>query len=72
MSTDLDQLTDWLKEHKITEVECLISDLTGIARGKIAPTNKFIAEIEGNGELSKINQKWFGIPLSKLPPMPQF
>lgn len=34
MSTNLDQLTDWLKEHKITEVECLISDLTGITRGK--------------------------------------
>jgi hypothetical protein len=26
-----------------------------------------IAEIEGNGELS-----WVGIPLTKLPPMPQF
>lgn len=34
--------------------------------------NKFIAEIEGNGELSKINQKWFGMPLPKLPPMPKF
>ena len=34
--------------------------------------NKFIAEIEANGELSKINQKWFGIPLPKLPAMPQF
>src|SRR5690606_34269760 len=44
MSTELDQLTDWLKEHEITEVECLISDLTGIARGKIAQNSKFIAE----------------------------
>ena len=44
MSSNLDQLTDWLKENKITEVECLISDLTGITRGKISPTNKFIAE----------------------------
>lgn len=34
--------------------------------------NKFIAEIEGNGELSKVNQRWFGVPLAKLPPMPQF
>ena len=34
--------------------------------------NKFIAEIEQNGELSKINQKWFGVPLGKLPPMPKF
>lgn len=32
--------------------------------------NGFIAEIVGNGELSKINQRWFGIPLTKLPPMP--
>jgi polar amino acid transport system substrate-binding protein len=34
--------------------------------------NKFIATIEQNGELSKINQKWFGVPLGKLPPMPKF
>ena len=44
MSNNLDQLTDWLKDHKITEVECMIGDLTGITRGKISPTNKFIAE----------------------------
>ena len=44
MSNNLDQLTDWLKDHKITEVECMIADLTGITRGKISPTNKFIAE----------------------------
>jgi len=44
MSHNLDQLTDWLKDHKITEVECMIADLTGITRGKISPTNKFIAE----------------------------
>jgi polar amino acid transport system substrate-binding protein len=34
--------------------------------------NKFIADIEKNGELSAINQRWFGIPLNKLPPMPTF
>ncbi|ARU86718.1 glutamine synthetase family protein [Pseudomonas sp. M30-35] len=44
MSTKIDQLSSWLKERKITEVECLVSDLTGIARGKISPTSKFIAE----------------------------
>jgi polar amino acid transport system substrate-binding protein len=34
--------------------------------------NKFIAEIATNGQLSEINQRWFGTPLEKLPPMPQF
>ncbi|MBP9743177.1 MAG: glutamine synthetase [Burkholderiales bacterium] len=31
----------WLNEHKIIEIECLISDLTGVPRGKILPRNKF-------------------------------
>jgi polar amino acid transport system substrate-binding protein len=34
--------------------------------------NKFIAQIVENGELSKINEKWFGFPLKSLPPMPKF
>lgn len=34
----------WLKERQVTEVECVTSDHTGIARGKIMPTEKFIAE----------------------------
>jgi polar amino acid transport system substrate-binding protein len=34
--------------------------------------NNFIAEIEKSGELSAISQRWFGVPLNKLPPMPQF
>ena len=33
--------------------------------------NNFIAEAEKSGELSAINQRWFGVPLTKLPPMPQ-
>ena len=44
MKGNLDRLSHWLKENKITEVECLISDLSGIARGKISPTNKFLNE----------------------------
>ncbi|ABA74569.1 putative glutamine synthetase [Pseudomonas fluorescens Pf0-1] len=44
MNAPFDQLFTWLKDHKITEVECVVSDLTGIARGKIAPTNKFLHE----------------------------
>ena len=32
----------WLKERGVTEVECLVADLTGIPRGKILPTERFI------------------------------
>ena len=31
------QLSEWLKQHQITEVECVTPDFTGIARGKIVP-----------------------------------
>ena len=44
MKGDLQQLKTWLNNNKVTEVECLVSDLSGIARGKISPTNKFLAE----------------------------
>ena len=32
----------WCTENRITEVECLVPDMSGIARGKILPTEKFI------------------------------
>ena len=32
----------WLRERRVTEVECLVADLNGIARGKILPTEKFL------------------------------
>ena len=44
MNAPFDQLFTWLKDHKITEVECVVSDLTGIARGKIAPTRSCMSE----------------------------
>ncbi len=34
-------LKRWLKEQRITEVECLVPDITGNARGKIIPAAKF-------------------------------
>ncbi|WP_240098785.1 glutamine synthetase family protein [Thermomonas flagellata] len=34
-------LKRWLREHRITEVECLVPDFTGNARGKIIPAPKF-------------------------------
>jgi len=35
------ELELWLDEHGVTEVECLVPDLTGVARGKILPRTKF-------------------------------
>jgi glutamine synthetase len=34
-------LRRWLKDNRITEVECLVPDFTGNARGKIVPATKF-------------------------------
>lgn len=34
----------WLAEKRVTEMECLVPDLTGVARGKILPREKFTAE----------------------------
>src|ERR1700757_2793639 len=39
-------LAEWLTERKIDEVECLIPDINGIARGKILPAAKFIKSVK--------------------------
>ncbi|HSR01326.1 MAG TPA: glutamine synthetase, partial [Methylophilaceae bacterium] len=36
-----EKMSVWLNEHGITEVECLLPDMTGIPRGKILPRTKF-------------------------------
>jgi glutamine synthetase len=38
------QLERWLDERQVTEVECLVPDLTGVARGKILPRQRFTEE----------------------------
>jgi len=42
----IDKFKAWLNENSITEVECLVPDLGGIARGKIVPTKKFISGLD--------------------------
>ncbi|RKP45210.1 glutamine synthetase family protein [Trinickia fusca] len=37
----MQDIDDFLKQHHITEIEAIIPDMTGIARGKIIPRNKF-------------------------------
>ncbi|MDL2338249.1 MAG: glutamine synthetase, partial [Pseudomonadota bacterium] len=34
-------LENWFNERRVTEIECLVPDLTGVARGKILPREKF-------------------------------
>ncbi|WP_024302819.1 glutamine synthetase family protein [Pseudogulbenkiania sp. MAI-1] len=40
------QIFEWLREHRITEMECIVPDFTGVARGKIVPKDKFVVEPE--------------------------
>lgn len=39
-----EQLRNFLTQHQIHEVECVIPDMTGVARGKIVPRNLFLNE----------------------------
>ncbi len=34
----------WLKDHRVTEVECLVPDMAGTPRGKIMPAQRFVRE----------------------------
>lgn len=45
----MDLLTSFIKQHQITEVECLIPDLSGVARGKILPAEKFLRILRERG-----------------------
>ena len=42
--TTFNEMERWLDENRVTEIECLVPDLTGVARGKILPRNKFSEE----------------------------
>lgn len=33
---------EWLHSRRVTEIECMVADMSGIARGKILPTEKFL------------------------------
>src|SRR6478736_3441327 len=39
--TNFSDLEQWLNDRRVTEIECLVPDLTGVARGKILPREKF-------------------------------
>ena len=37
----MQDIDEFLKQHRITEIEAIIPDMAGIARGKIIPRSKF-------------------------------
>ena len=39
-------LAEWIRNHRIDEVECVVPDMSGIARGKILPSAKFLKGVE--------------------------
>jgi hypothetical protein len=43
MDSDTRSIRDWLRQHQICEVECLVPDITGNARGKFIPINQFLS-----------------------------
>ena len=43
MDADNQAIKDWLKQNQITEVECLVPDMSGNARGKFIPAQQFLS-----------------------------
>ena len=39
-------ITQWLTDNNISEIECIVPDTTGNARGKFIPAHQFIAQLE--------------------------
>ncbi|WP_140985624.1 glutamine synthetase family protein [Asticcacaulis tiandongensis] len=40
-ATDITSASEWLAQQNIEEIECMVADLAGVARGKIMPVRKF-------------------------------
>ncbi|MED5533546.1 MAG: glutamine synthetase, partial [Pseudomonadota bacterium] len=38
-------IRQWLRDNRIDEIEAVIPDMTGIARGKLIPAHKYSEEI---------------------------
>ncbi len=49
MDAETKAIKEWLKRHKISEVEVLVPDMTGSARGKFIPAHQFLSR--GNPRL---------------------
>ncbi|TVQ55478.1 MAG: glutamine synthetase [Rhodobacteraceae bacterium] len=47
--TDPDAAAEWLRSRRVSEVECLVVDMSGVARGKILPTEKYLSAAAEGG-----------------------
>lgn len=43
-SESMTEISQWLTDNEVRQVQCLISDHTGVARGKVLPIDKFLSE----------------------------
>ena len=42
------ELKQWLKANKISEIECIFPDMAGSSKGKILPVERFIKSVDEN------------------------
>ncbi|MDX6751689.1 glutamine synthetase family protein [Geminicoccaceae bacterium 1502E] len=42
----MDKFAQWLRDQRVTEVECIVADINGVARGKILPGEKFLRSLQ--------------------------
>ena len=40
------RLAEWIAEHDIAEVECIVPDMNGVQRGKVLPAGKFLSGVK--------------------------
>jgi len=45
----IEEVDVWLQANHIDDIECMVPDIAGIARGKSMPRKKFIEDIQTNG-----------------------
>ena len=39
---------DWVSQHRLSEVECLVPDMSGVLRSKVLPVDKFLKAASGD------------------------
>jgi glutamine synthetase len=53
---NLEEAAEWFRRQNIEEIECMVPDLAGVARGKIMPATKFLATPQMNLPLAVFYQ----------------